>query len=134
MAKATRTFLEIGIQRAGFKTTAKSLTWEHMWTVTRLDLGREPNLYEVAAWWNISRAQAFRYQQSYRRCWGYHKDPKSNSPWFMTQCALDQGITSERKLRATLKASKVFKGIGMTDAQREAVVDQHAQLVGLAMA
>lgn len=131
MAKRRKTFLEIAIDRAGFKETVKGLTWQHMWTVTRVDLGREPNLYEVAKWWNISRAQAFRYQQSYRRCWGYFSD---QSPWFITQCALDQGVISERGLRRAVKGSRAFKGLGMTDQQREAIVDRHAQVVGMAMA
>ena len=107
----------------------KGLLWSNMWATTRFDLGREPNLYEVAAWWGVSKAQAFRYQQSFRRCW-----PGLGSPWEMTQAAIDQGVITERKLRWALRANKAMKGMGLTEVSRDALVDRYTSIVGVAMA
>jgi hypothetical protein len=129
LANRRATFLETGIQRAGIKETVKGLAWSSMWAVVRMDLKREPNLYEVASWWGLSKAQAFRYQQSFRRCW-----PALHSAWDMTQASIDQGLTTERRIRVGLKFARAMKGMGMTEAQRDALVDRYAQLVGVAVA
>jgi hypothetical protein len=130
MSKRPLTFLETGIQRAGIRNTVKGLAWSSMWATVRLDLGREPTFNEVRDWWALSNAHAFKYQQAYRRCW----PPHARSPWILTQCAIEQKLTTERRLRAALKFTKAFKGVGMTVAQREALVDQYAQIVGMAAA
>lgn len=129
MSKRSQSFLETGIVRAGIRNTVKGLAWSSMWATVRLDLGREPTFSEVRDWWALSNAHAYKYQQAYRRCW-----PPHPSPWTLTQCALDQGLVTERRLRAALKFTKAFKGVGMTVAQREALVDQYVQIVGGAVA
>lgn len=109
----------------------RGLTWATMWASVRLDLGnKEPTFGQVRDWWNLSNAQAYRYQQSYRRCW----PPHARSPWILTQCAIDQGLTSERKLRVALKFTKAFKGVGANEPQREVMVTAFTNLVGAAAA
>jgi hypothetical protein len=135
LANRQRTFLETGVQRAGIGATIKGLAWSSMWAMVRLELGREPTLYEVAEWWGLGRAQAFRYQQAFRRCWPPQVNPAVyGSPWGMTQCAIDQGVTTERKLRLALKGFKALKGLGLGEAQREQLVDTYTRIVGLAVA
>lgn len=135
MGDRKRTFLETGVQRAGIAATVKGLAWSSMWAMVRLELGREPTLYEVGEWWGLSRAQTFRYQQAFRRAWPPQVNPAVyGSPWGMTQCAIDEGITSERKLRAALKGFKALKGLGLGELQREQLVDTYARICGMAYA
>jgi hypothetical protein len=129
LSERKRTFAETGIARAGFRNTIMGVTWAGMWAIARKDLGREPNFYEVCAWWAMSKQQGFRYQQAFRRCW-----PALKSPWDMTRIAIEQGVTSERKLWLELKAWRVLKGVGMSVEQRDALADRYAKIVGLAVA
>jgi hypothetical protein len=105
-----RTWIELGVQNAGMRTTFRAINWAYSWAVVREVPGREPSVEEVAEWWNESRRSAFRDQAAFREAY-----PTLQSP----AAIYDEPEARARIARHAARADRVDKWIEERVARRE---------------
>ncbi len=77
MAKRERkvTWLEVAVRNVGMRKAITATSWAYCWAVTREAIDHEPTAEEVADWWKMSRATAFREQAVFRQAFPTLESP-----------------------------------------------------------
>jgi hypothetical protein len=71
-----RTVGQVAIERVGFLKARQALMFIACWWIATADLGRNPETVdEYGEWWLMSRSQAFREQQTFRRAFPEYATP-----------------------------------------------------------
>lgn len=69
------TWLELAVRNGGFRHGVRALTFTYLWGITRVELGREPTVEDVATFWNASIRTTYRDQASFRTAFPDFSDP-----------------------------------------------------------
>jgi hypothetical protein len=95
MQREAVTVAEVAMATVGFRKGYRVLLHISCWLICERALGHRPDVDEYAKWWEMSRAKAYRDQQTFRECFGARG--LMNPSDLAVAVGLDVAKMSERK-------------------------------------